>query len=332
MPGSTLLKFRPFLFSFQHPKSFCSARMSRSFSSFIITPKELLNQLESNPPPSTHHTPRTIPVSAEWFLPNDGRNGYEEFLKLRIPGARFFDLDAVKDPDSPYPHMVPTAPIFAEAMKKMGIAREDTVVVYDSPALGIFSAPRAAWTFKVFGHPNVHLLNNFKQWVDERYPTEKGPEGRIERSSYPLVEPDEKMIARFEEIKSIAQSEENGKTIQIIDARPHGRWLGKDPEPRPGLSSGHIPQSISLPFSSLVDPVTKKLKHATELKEILLGSGINPSKDVEKRLMCGTGVTAVVVEVAMEEAGIDGVKKVYDGSWTEWAQRVDEASGLIVKS
>lgn len=308
---------------------FTTARMKRAFSSFIVSPKELQEELAKNISASSQ---KTIPVSAEWFLPNDGRDGRQEFLKRRIPGARFFDLDAIKDPLSPYPHMVPTASVFAEAMKDMGISREDIVVVYDSPTLGIFSAPRAAWTFKVFGHPQVYLLNNFKQWVDEGRPTESGLEKPIEKTEYPAVEPDHSMISSFEEIKDIAQSDANGKKIQIIDARPNGRWLGKDPEPRPGLSSGHVPKSISLPFSSLIDQTTKKLKSSEELKQILSISGIDPSSDVEKRLMCGTGVTAVVLDVALEQAGIGGNKKVYDGSWTEWAQRVDESSGLIVKS
>ncbi|RPB28653.1 thiosulfate sulfurtransferase [Terfezia boudieri ATCC MYA-4762] len=305
------------------------AKMTRPFSSFIVTPKDLHDELRKN---TSTKSPKTIPVSAEWFLPNDGRDGRQEFLQLRIPGARFFDLDTIKDPVSPYPHMVPTASIFTEAMKYLGISRDDTVVVYDSPALGIFSAPRAAWTFKVFGHPKVHLLNNFKQWVDGGYPTESGPEKPIAKTEYPVVVPNHGMISTFEEIKGIAQDNTNCKKIQIIDARPNGRWAGKDPEPRPGLSSGHVPRSISLPFSSLIDPTTKGLKSAEELKEVLFRSGVDPSSDVEKRLMCGTGVTAVVLDVALEQAGFGGNRKVYDGSWTEWAQRVDESSGLIVKS
>ncbi|KAF8430281.1 Rhodanese-like domain-containing protein [Tirmania nivea] len=303
--------------------------MTRPFSSYIVTPKELHDELRKNIPTES---PKIIPVSAEWYLPNDGRDGRQEFLKLRIPGARFFDLDTIKDPVSPYPHMVPTTSVFTEAMKDLGISRDDTVVVFDSPTLGIFSAPRAAWTFKVFGHPKVHLLNNFKQWVDEGYPTESGPEKPISKTEYPAFEPNHGMISSFEEIKSIAQSNANGKKIQIIDARPNGRWRGKDPEPRPGLSSGHAPKSISLPFTSLIDPMTRRLKPTEELKEVILSSGIDPSSDVEKRLMCGTGVTAVVLDVALEQAGIGGNRKVYDGSWTEWAQRVDESSGLIVKA
>ncbi|KAI5801576.1 Rhodanese-like domain-containing protein [Peziza echinospora] len=304
-----------------------------NFSSYIVTPHELHQALSNNPTAASTITPRTIPISAEWFLPNDGRTGYEEYVKLRIPGARFFDLDKIKDPDSPYPHMLPTPEVFSEAMKNLGIQREDTVVIYDSPQVGIFSAPRAAWTFRVFGHPKVHLLNNFKQYVDEGLPTESGEENlSYEKTVYPAAPFNYSLVASFEEIKDISQSEENGKKIQIIDARPNGRWKGTDPEPRAGLSSGHVPNSINIPFSSLIDPITKKLLSSGELKRILLDSGVNPSKDVEKRFMCGTGVTAVIIDAALEEAGIEGKRKVYDGSWTEWAQRVGGSSSLIAKS
>ncbi|RPA97381.1 Rhodanese-like protein [Choiromyces venosus 120613-1] len=309
---------------------FSMATASRAFSSYIIEPTELAKALEANPPLPGLGTPRVIPISAEWYLPNDARKGPEEFAKLRIPTARFFDLDAVKDHDSPFPHMVPTGKTFAEAMSEMGVGREDTVVLYDSPQIGIFSAPRAAWTFRVFGHPRVHLLNNFKIWVEQGFPVEEGPAGQVVGTEYPVTEPDLSLISSFEEILDIAK--EGGREgVQILDARPQGRFSGSDPEPRPGLSSGHVPGSISVPFSELVDPVTKKLRSGEELREILLRKGVDPSAKVEKKLMCGTGVTAVVIESALQLAGFEGKKKIYDGSWTEWAQRIDEKSGLISK-
>lgn len=97
---------------------------TRSFSSYIVTPAELDQELERS---ASSAGPSVIPVSAEWFLPNDGRNGYEEFLKLRVSGARFFDLDAIKDPVSQYPHMIPTPEVFVEAMRNIGISRGDAV-------------------------------------------------------------------------------------------------------------------------------------------------------------------------------------------------------------
>lgn len=300
--------------------------MTRSFSSFTITPTELAAELQ-NPARSS----RIIPVSAEWYLPNDPRNGYEEYTKARIPGARFFDLDAIKDPHSPYPHMLPDGETFAKAMGELGIARDDTVVVYDSPHVGIFSGPRAAWTFRVFGHVKVHLLNNFKVWVEKGFPVESGEVERWEETNYPVVQPDRSIVVDFEEMVKRAQEGKKDGLV-IVDARPKGRFDGKDPEPRPGLPSGHIPGSISIPFSELVDPTTKTLKSAEKLQKLFAGKGIDSSPNTEKILMCGTGVTAVVVNSALELAGVKGKLRVYDGSWTEWAQRVDEKSGLIVKT
>ncbi|PWW73046.1 Rhodanese-like protein [Tuber magnatum] len=309
---------------------FSMVTTTRAFSSCIVEPAEFAKALEANPPLPNTDTPRVIPISAEWYLPNDSRKGIEEFGKLRIPTARFFDLDAIKDHDSPYPHMLPTGETFAKAMSDMGVGREDTVVLYDSPQLGIFSAPRAAWTFRVFGHPRVYLLNNFKVWVEQGFPVEKGPVGKAVRTQYPVTEPDLSLVSSFGKIREIA--EEGGREgVQILDARPQGRFLGSDPEPRPGLPSGHVPGSISVPFSELIDPVTKKLRSGEELGRILLSKGVDPSGEVEKKLMCGTGVTAAVIDSALQLAGFGGKREVYDGSWTEWAQRVDEKSGLISK-
>ncbi|CUS12441.1 unnamed protein product [Tuber aestivum] len=311
------------------------ATSTRALASYIVEPAELAKALEASPPLASPDTPRVIPISAEWYLPNDSRKGIEEFGKLRISTARFFDLDAIKDHDSPYPHMLPTGETFSRAMSELGVAREDTVVLYDSPQLGIFSAPRAAWTFRVFGHPRVHLLNNFKVWVEQGFPVEKGPVGQAARTQYPVTEPDLSLVSSFEKMREIA--EEGGREgVQILDARPQGRFLGSDPEPRPGGFSLAVNYGDTLLLHSgydceLVDPVTKKLRSGEELGRILLSKGVDPSGEVEKRLMCGTGVTAAVIDSALQLAGFGGKREIYDGSWTEWALRVDEKSGLISK-
>ena len=179
---------------FQPPTVRSSILQTRNVSldSYIVTPKELSNALRKNVHTKISTAPRVVPLCAAWFLPNDpqGRTGQNVFKKLRIPSARFFDLDAVKDQDSPYPHMLPTAEGFAEAMQKIGIRRDDAVVVYDSQELGIFSAPRVGWTFKVFGHPNVHLLNNFRLWVQQGLPTETGDIVAVEEEGSHYTDPD----------------------------------------------------------------------------------------------------------------------------------------------
>ncbi|KAK4690740.1 thiosulfate/3-mercaptopyruvate sulfurtransferase, partial [Lecanoromycetidae sp. Uapishka_2] len=279
-----------------------------------------------------------IPLCASWFLPNDPekRTGHQVFRESRIPTARFFDLDAVKDHDSPYPHMLPTAEDFAKAMRNLGIRRDDEIVIYDSKELGIFSAPRVGWTFRVFGHPSVHILNNYRLWVERGFPTESDEAPAVEneqQSDYPVPSVNPEMVVKFAEVKDIAKDygKEGAEGIQILDARPRGRWAGTAPEPRQGLSSGHIPGSISVPHSELLDPETGALLAGEELKKVFEGKGVDPGKPVISS--CGTGVTAAVIDTALGEAGWGKAddRRLYDGSWTEWAQRVKQGDGLIRK-
>jgi thiosulfate/3-mercaptopyruvate sulfurtransferase len=212
--------------------------MSTQFTltNYLVTPSELNSALQKNIHSKLSTAPRVIPLCASWFLPNDGRSGYTTFLEQRIPHARFFDLDTVKDPHSPYPHMLPSPKIFAEAMQHMGIRREDSVVVYDTKELGIFSAPRVGWMLGVFGHENVHVLNNFRKWVEEGYPTESAEVREITPVEYAVPELDEGRVVTFEEVRGIAREmkKEGAEEVQILDARSKGRWEGRDPEPREG--------------------------------------------------------------------------------------------------
>jgi thiosulfate/3-mercaptopyruvate sulfurtransferase len=253
-------------------------------------------------------------------MPNDpeSRTGIDVFRKHRIPQARFFDLDAIKDTESPYPHMLPTAETFAEAMSELGIRRDDEVVVYDSEELGIFSAPRVGWTLRVFGHPKVHILNNYRLWVRENYPTETGEPRQPEKTNYPVPTYDSKLVIPYLELKEIAKEhrKEGAKEVEILDARSQGRWAGTDPEPRPGLSSGHIPGSKSLPFQELLDPETKTFLSPDELRKIFEARDLDATKSIISS--CGTGVTATIIETALglAEFGDPALRRVYDGSWT----------------
>lgn len=291
----------------------------RSLSSYLVTPKELAEALKKSPPSPINSEPRVIPLCASWFLPNDERKGIDTFRQQRIPKARFFDVDKVKDKHSPYPHMLPDAKQFAAAMSELGIRKEDTVVVYDSKEVGIFSAPRVGWTLKVFGHSNVHILNNFKLWVEEGFPTESGELYSVECSAYPIpkLNPDDK-VASFEEVKEITQDykKEGAEGVQIIDARGGPRFTGEAPEPREGLSSGHMPGAINIPFNAVLDPETKAFLPKDQLKKLFQEKGVDPDKPIITS--CGTGVTAVVIETALEEAeyGSADKRRVYDGSWT----------------
>ena len=290
----------------------------RTLSSYLVTPTELAEALKKSPPTPINSDPRVVPLCAAWFLPNDSRKGIDVFRQQRIPKARFFDLDKVIDKRSPYPHMLPSARLFAEAMGELGIRKDDTVVVYDTKEQGIFSAPRVAWTLRVFGHPKVHILNNFRLWVEEGLPTESGELYSVDCNPYPIPTLDEGKVAGFEEVKEVAvdANKEGSEGIQILDARPAGRFTGKDPEPREGLSSGHMPGSINVPFSAVLDPETKAFLPKDTLKKLFEEKGVDPSKPIITT--CGTGVTAVAIATALEEAGYGDAekRKVYDGSWT----------------
>lgn len=288
--------------------------------SYLVTPEELHAALKQNAPSSISTDPRVIPICAAWFMPNDpqGRTGSESFKQKRIPTARFFDVDGVKDHDSPYPHMLPTTEQFAEAMGKLGIRKHDELVVYDTEELGLFSAPRVGWTLRVYGHPRVHLLNNFRLWVKEGLPTESGEPELPEPLKYPIPSYHTDMVVKYAEMKTIGYDygKEGSEEIQIIDARSPGRWDGSEPEPRPGLRSGHMPGSTNIPFQELLDPDTKTLLPAEELRKVFESKNLSPKKPIISS--CGTGVTAAIIEAALKEAdfGRANDRRLYDGSWT----------------
>lgn len=213
--------------------------------------------------------------------------------------------------------MLPTPSDFAKAMSALGIKRDDTVVVYDSHEMGIFSAPRVGWTLKAFGHDSVHVLNNFKLWVEEGYPTESGEFWDVDTCVYSIPQFDASKLVEFEEVREVVKdyNKEGAEGVQILDARSKGRWSGKEPEPRPGLESGHMPGSISVPASDLLDPVKKTILSGEELRKVFESKGVDPKRPIISS--CGTGVTAAVIDAALSEAyGDEGSRRVYDGSWT----------------
>ena len=222
------------------PSVFSQVRHQSTYSldSYLVTPAQLSRALSKNVHSRISTAPRVIPLCAAWFMPNDPqkRTGYKSFLEKRIPTARFFDLDKVKDDDSPFPHMLPSPETFSKEMGKLGIRRDDSVVVYDTAELGIFSAPRVAWTLRVFGHDGVHILNNFKLWVEQGLPTEKGEPSPVDETYYPVPELDKSKVVLFEEMKerALERGKEGAEDIQLLDARSQGRFDGTDPEPRPG--------------------------------------------------------------------------------------------------
>ena len=249
-------------------------------------------------------------VDASWYLPAMEREAAEEFDRAHIPGAVFFDLDAVSDQTSPLPHMLPSPARFADAVGGLGIAHTDTIVVYDGP--GLFSAPRAWWMFRVMGAPKVVILDGgFSKWIDDRLPVESGVAPQRPRTFDARL--DGSKVVGLDEMRRLV----DGGAV-IADARPAGRFFGAEPEPREGMRSGHMPGAINVPFSNLQRD--GRLKPVTELRALFDGAGIGTGTPVVTT--CGSGVTAATIALALETVG-NANHRLYDGSWSEWGALSD---------
>lgn len=248
-------------------------------------------------------------LDATWYLPNDERDARTEFAKTHIAGAQFFDIDAVSNTNSYLPHMLPTAEQFAEAVSSLGISNTDQVVVYDS--LGLFSAARVWWMFHVFGQQNVQVLNGgLPAWL--KVAGDISDTAEIPSRGQFFASLNSELVADFNGLRANIDL----KTATVIDARPAGRFNGIDSEPRPNLPSGHIPNSISMPFQALLS--NGALKPQAELQRIFSEAGIQG--DTTIITSCGSGVTAAIITLALAECGF-GLQQLYDGAWAEWGLR-----------
>lgn len=257
--------------------------------------------------------PDVVTVDATWHLPTTGRLAAEEYLAGHIPGAVFFDIDGITDPSSGLPHMLPSAEAFSSRMRKLGIGDGQTVVVYDS--YGLFSAPRAWWTFKVMGVKDVRILDGgLPAWVAAGHMLAEGPTRRTERHFTARM--DHTAVRDFAAVKAALEA----GSAQVVDARPAGRFRGDDPEPRPGLKAGHMPGAVNLPFGDLVED--GRLKSPEAIRAAFAERGVDLAKPVITT--CGSGVTAALLTLALDTAGARSVT-LYDGSWAEWGGREDAA-------
>ncbi|MGE1160969.1 3-mercaptopyruvate sulfurtransferase [Pantoea agglomerans] len=234
-----------------------------------------------------------------------------EYLAGHLPDAPYFDIEALSDHTSPYPHMLPRAESFAVAMRELGVSSDKHLVVYDEGNL--FSAPRAWWMLKTFGVAQVSILaGGLQGWKEAGFALATGevnlPEGEFEAHA------DESRVKRLTDV--LLLSHEGG--AQIIDARPANRFNAEVDEPRPGLHRGHIPNSLNVPWNSLVEQ--GKLKPEAELQTLFADAGVDITQPVVAS--CGSGVTAVVVILALTALGARDVT-LYDGSWGEWGSRDD---------
>ena len=256
------------------------------------------------------NAPDLIVLDGSWHLPTAGRDARAEYNAEHIPGALFFDIDDLTDEKSNLPHMLPSSVKFASRMKKMGVGDGMRIVVYDT--YGLFSAARVWWTFRAMGHRDVAVLNGgFKKWKAEgREIEDMPPIQRTARHFTPHVNAE--LIRDMDDMKAYIEK----GNMQIVDARPAGRFEGKDPEPRPGLRGGHIPGARNVPSPTILN-ADGTLKSKDELIALFKGAGIDPAGPVVTT--CGSGVTAAMLSLALAVAGQTNAA-VYDGSWAEWGQ------------
>lgn len=253
-------------------------------------------------------------VDATWFMPGEGREGHADYLTARIPGAVFFDIDAIADKTTDLPHMLPTAEAFADAAGQLGLSRDATIVTYDS--FGIRSAARVWWTLRVMGFAKVFVLDGgFKKWRAEARPTESGQGALPPTTLSPSL--DARLVRDVAAVKNLLES----KAAQLVDARGAARFRGETPEPRAGLRSGHMPGARNTPFDSLLHP-DGTMKSAADLRPLFAAAKVDLGAPIVTT--CGSGVTASVVALALARLGRLDVP-VYDGSWTEWGGRGDTA-------
>ena len=252
-----------------------------------------------------------VAVDASYFMPTQNRDAHAEYRSGHIPGAVFFDIEKVCDDSTDLPHMLPGATQFGDAVSALGIGDGDTVVVYDS--VGLYSAPRVWWTFRVFGATNVFILDGgLPKWKAEGRPVETGDAKRPARQFH--AEMDIGPVAMLADVR-MALSD---RSAQIVDARSAERFAGKAPEPRPGLRSGHMPGSFNVPFQNVLE--SGRLASRERIQEAFTSAGVDLDKPIITS--CGSGVTAAILTLALESVG-KTPKGLYDGSWSEWGSRPD---------
>ena len=246
-------------------------------------------------------------VDATWFMPGDPRDARLLHAEGRIPGAVFFDIDEIADTASPLPHMLPSPEKFASRMRKLGIGDGARIVIYDRH--GVFSAARAWWMFRAMGKDDVVVLDGgLPAWTAAGGEIEDGP---------PMKPSERHFTARFRRdlVRDLADMRSAvAGAAAILDARPRGRFEGRDAEPRAGLKCGCMPGAVNVPFSDLLTE-DKRMKSREALIELFAATPVDARQP--PIATCGSGITASVIALALARTGRWDAA-VYDGSWAEW--------------
>lgn len=257
--------------------------------------------------------PDLVVFDATKYLPNEPKDGRAEFVRGHIPGARYFDIDQIADPDTDLPHMVPTPGRFAKLMSQLGVSDTSRIVFYDQK--GLASAARGWWLMGLFGHDNAAVLDGgLPKWLQESRAVQDGepqaPQPGVFRPDF-----------RAGQLRGIGDMLRNvlNRAELVLDARAAGRFTGAVPEPRAGMRSGHIPGSVSVPYTELLH-ADGTFRPAGELRARFEAAGVDGARPTVTS--CGSGVTACILTLGLRLAGFpEGA--VYDGSWTEWGGRSD---------
>jgi thiosulfate/3-mercaptopyruvate sulfurtransferase len=248
------------------------------------------------------------------YLPAENRNAKDEFDVAHIPGAQFFDIDAVSDHGSNLPHMFPDQAGFDAAVGAMGVGNDDTVITYDGGKWT--GACRVWWMFRAFGHRKLAVLDGgFAKWTAEGKRVESGPAATVASKNYRSSFNPE-ATRDFDHMMSLASG---GAAEQIVDARSAARFDGTAPEPREGMRSGHMPGAFSLPYDRLLN-ADCTLKSGDELESLFVDAGVNLDRPIVTS--CGSGVSAAVLLLGLDLLGRERIS-LYDGSWAEWGSRQD---------
>jgi thiosulfate/3-mercaptopyruvate sulfurtransferase len=271
-------------------------------SRWLVTTEWLAGHLEA---------PDIVVVDGSYYLPTLKRDARAEYLAAHIPGAVFFDIEAIADHDTDLPHMLPKPEAFSSAMRELGIGDGQTIVVYDG--VGLYGAARVWWTFRVFGAKDVFVLDGgFPKWKAEGRGIDFGEVKRTPRHFTARM--DHAAVAALTDVQKALTS----GAAQVVDARAAERFRGQAPEPRPHLRSGRMPGSLNVPYQGLLE--NGRLAPPDRLEAAFSAGHV----DIDKPIItsCGSGVTAAILTFALDALGKEHVS-LYDGSWSEWGARAD---------